>query len=111
MRSGQVTDWTLEPDVQVRAPGSGRYVRLGAMPRTGDIRVASVDDVEVIGRLLHDFNHEFDEPITPPAAWLAQRMGELLRTTATDVLLPAEGPYGLAVLRYQASIWTAGLEC
>jgi len=72
-----------------------------------DVRVATSDDAPVIGALLHDFNVEYDEP-TPSAAVLAGRMAELLRTE-TAVLLA--GDAGLAVLRFQPAIWTAGLEC
>ena len=81
------------------------------MPRTGDIRLATVDDVEVIGRLLHDFNREFEEPINPDSDWLAERIAVLMDGGDTDVLLVDDGPHGLAVIRYQRSIWTEGLEC
>jgi ribosomal protein S18 acetylase RimI-like enzyme len=81
------------------------------MPRTGDTRLATVDDVEVIGRLLHDFNREFEEPINPEPEWLAERIAVLMDGGDTDVLLIDDGPHGLAVIRYQRSIWTEGLEC
>ena len=81
------------------------------MPRPGDIRLASVDDAEVIGRLLHDFNREFDEPINPDPDWLGERIAVLMDGGDTDVLLVGDEPQGLAVIRYQRSIWTAGLEC
>ena len=76
-----------------------------------DIRLATVDDAEAIGRLLHDFNREFEEPITPDPDWLAQRIAVLMDGGDTDVLLAGDGPHGLAVMRYQRSIWTVGLEC
>jgi GNAT superfamily N-acetyltransferase len=74
-----------------------------------NVRPATVDDAEAIGRLLHDFNTEYDE-VTPGPAALAERMRELLATD-TAVLLVGDGPDGLAVLRFRPSIWTAGLEC
>jgi ribosomal protein S18 acetylase RimI-like enzyme len=74
------------------------------------VRRAGAADVEAIGRLLHDFNTEFEE-ITPGPAKLAVRMGELLAAGDTSVFLAGDGPDGLVVLRYWPSIWTEGLEC
>ena len=78
------------------------------------VRLADAADpaqTRAIGRLLHDFNREFDEPIVPSATWLAQRIASLIEGGDTDVLLVGEGPEGLAVIRYQRGIWTEGLEC
>ncbi len=72
-----------------------------------DIRKATPDDAALIGLLLHDFNVEFEEP-TPPAEELAERLGWLLAGD-TDVILADD--IGLAVLRFQPSLWTANLEC
>jgi hypothetical protein len=41
------------------------------------VRLATVADADEVGRLLHDFNREFDEP-TPGAAQLAERVRRLL---------------------------------
>lgn len=76
----------------------------------GPVRRATADDAGAIGRLLHDFNVEFDEPTPDPDA-LAGRVRQLLAGGDTEVLLTGPGPDGLAVLRLRASIWTAGLEC
>jgi ribosomal protein S18 acetylase RimI-like enzyme len=73
------------------------------------VRRATEADVEVIGRLLHDFNAEYDEPTPGPAA-IAKRMKVLLATEETVVLL-ADGSKGLAVLRFRPSIWEEALEC
>ena len=73
------------------------------------VRRAGSADAEAIGRLLHDFNTEFDE-ITPGPAKLAVRIAELIDEGRTVVLLAGEGPHGLAVLRFRPSIWTDGLE-
>jgi ribosomal protein S18 acetylase RimI-like enzyme len=62
------------------------------------------------GRLLHDFNVEFDEP-TPDPESLARRIGELLAGGDTEVLLGGEGPDGVAVLRFRPSLWSDGPEC
>jgi ribosomal protein S18 acetylase RimI-like enzyme len=80
------------------------------MEREHAVRRAEPADAEAIGRLLHDFNTEFDE-ITPGPERLAQRIHELLEDGRTIVLLVGEGPDGVAVLRFRPSIWTEGLEC
>ena len=74
------------------------------------VRLADADDAAVIGRLLYDFNREFDEPAPEPAA-LAERLRQLIEGGDTLVLLAGDGPDGLAVLRFRAAIWSAGLEC
>jgi len=74
------------------------------------IRIADRTDADAIGRLLYAFNREFDEPTPEPPA-LAQRLRQLLDGGDTLVLLAGDGPDGLAVLRFRASIWSGGLEC
>jgi ribosomal protein S18 acetylase RimI-like enzyme len=74
------------------------------------VRLADPDDAADIGRLLYDFNREFDEPAPAPAA-LAKRLGQLMAGGETLVLLAGDGPDGLAVLRFRAAIWSRGLEC
>jgi ribosomal protein S18 acetylase RimI-like enzyme len=73
------------------------------------IRLADRDDADAIGRLLYAFNREFDEPTPAPSA-LAERMRQLLDGGDTLVVLAGDGPDGLAVLRFRAAIWSAGLE-
>jgi ribosomal protein S18 acetylase RimI-like enzyme len=73
------------------------------------IRLAERDDADAIGRLLCAFNREFDEPTPEPSA-LAERMRQLLDSGDTLVVLAGDGPDGLAVLRFRAAIWSAGLE-
>jgi ribosomal protein S18 acetylase RimI-like enzyme len=74
------------------------------------VRVADRDDAADIGRLLYDFNREFDEPTPAPAA-LAERLRQLIEGGDTLVMLAGEGPDGLAVLRFRAAIWSSGQEC
>jgi ribosomal protein S18 acetylase RimI-like enzyme len=74
------------------------------------VRRADVADAEAVGRLLHDFNTEFDEPTPSPAA-LADRVRQLLAAGDTTVLLGGAGPDGVAVLRFRLAIWTQALEC
>ena len=77
---------------------------------SGHIRLAGRDDADAIGRLLYAFNREFDEPAPEPPV-LAQRVRQLLDGSDMLVLLAGDGPDGLAVLRFRAAIWSAGLEC
>ena len=74
------------------------------------VRLADRDDAADIGRLLYDFNREFDEPTPEPAA-LAERLRQLIDGGDTLVVLGGDGPDGLAVLRLRAAIWSSGLEC
>jgi len=74
------------------------------------VRRAQVDDAGAVGRLLHDFNREFDEP-TPGPAQLARRISQLLSAGDTTVLLEGPGPDGLVVLRFRPAIWSDALEC
>jgi GNAT superfamily N-acetyltransferase len=75
-----------------------------------EIRVAGPDDLADIGRLLHDFNEEYED-VTPGPAVIAQRLAPLLESGDSAVLLVGDGPDGLALLRFRPSIWVAGLEC
>ena len=71
----------------------------------------------VAGRLLHDFNTEYDDP-SPGAEALADRLGTLVAGGDTDVLLVSgsdgegegEGA-GVAVLRFRPALWTLANEC
>jgi ribosomal protein S18 acetylase RimI-like enzyme len=74
------------------------------------VRKATAADAEAVGRLLHDFNTEFDEATPGPAA-LAERVHELVDTGEITVLLAGGGPDALAVLRFRPSIWSRALEC
>jgi ribosomal protein S18 acetylase RimI-like enzyme len=73
------------------------------------VREAQRADAGAIGRLLHDFNREYDDP-TPGPRKIAERIAQLLAVD-TKVLLAGPGPDGLAVLRFRPSLWTEHLEC
>lgn len=75
-----------------------------------EVRVATPGDLADIGRLLHDFNVEY-ETVTPGPAVIAERLGRLMSSGDTAVLLIGDGPDGLAVMRFRPSIWVEGLEC
>ncbi len=77
--------------------------------RAPAVRVAGPADAEAVGRLLHDFNSEYDEP-TPGPERLAERIRLLLAGGDTTVLLGGTGPEGVAVLRFRAAIWSDAPE-
>jgi ribosomal protein S18 acetylase RimI-like enzyme len=83
---------------------------VGASGIESNVRAARSADAEAIGRLLHDFNTEFEEP-TPGPAVLADRFRRLLAGGDTAALLGGKGPDGLVVLRFRLSLWTDALEC
>jgi ribosomal protein S18 acetylase RimI-like enzyme len=74
------------------------------------VRRAEAADAGTIGRLLHDFNTEFEE-VTPGPEALADRVRQLLARGDFIVLLAGDEPRGVAVLRFRPSILTQGLEC
>jgi ribosomal protein S18 acetylase RimI-like enzyme len=74
------------------------------------VRFAALVDAESIGRLLDDFNREFDD-YTPGPGRLAARVRHLLAAGQITVLLVGSRPDGLAVLRFRSAIWTEALEC
>jgi ribosomal protein S18 acetylase RimI-like enzyme len=74
------------------------------------VRRAKPADADAVGRLLHDFNEEFDDPTPGPAA-LAERVRFLLGHGDTIVLVGGEGPDGVAVLRFRPAIWDTAPEC
>ena len=69
------------------------------MGQDHDVRTATPGDAGVVGRLLHDFNTEFDTA-TPPAADLTRRFTSLLAREDVVVLLtgPTGDPTGFAFL-------------
>jgi ribosomal protein S18 acetylase RimI-like enzyme len=74
------------------------------------IRRAETADAGDVGRLLHDFNSEYDD-YTPGSEAMAKRIGELLASGDVLVLLGGPGPDGLAVLRFRPSLWSETLDC
>jgi ribosomal protein S18 acetylase RimI-like enzyme len=68
------------------------------------IRRATAEDAEHVGRLLHEFNSEYEEH-TPGAAALAEHARSLLESGEITVLLGGEGPDGFCLLRFHRSIY------
>ena len=75
-----------------------------------EVRVAADGDFAAVGRLLDDFNREYDDP-TPGPEVLAGRLRRLVRGGDTAVLLIGATPDGIAVLRLRPAIWSEALEC
>jgi GNAT superfamily N-acetyltransferase len=74
------------------------------------VRRAGPEDAEAIGRLLHDFNTEYDD-FTPGAEAIARRIRELLESGDVTVVLGGAGPDGLALMRFRPSLWSETLDC
>jgi len=70
-------------------------------------RLATAADAAAIGRLLHRFNTEYDDP-APPPEWIGVRMSELIAAGRTESLLAGDGPDGILVLCFLDGIWSAG---
>ena len=77
------------------------------------VTAADRDALAAAGRLLHDFNVEYDEP-TPSPAELTERLTELVAGDHVTVLLARDrddrAAVGVAVLRLQPSVWSQGSE-
>lgn len=74
------------------------------------VRRAEAADAEIVGRLLHDFNSEYDDPTPGPDA-IAERIRELLAAGEVTVLLVGHEPQGVAVLRFRGSLFKRALDC
>jgi ribosomal protein S18 acetylase RimI-like enzyme len=74
------------------------------------VRRAGVADASDVGRLLHDFNSEYDD-YTPGPDAMARRIAQLLTSGDVTVLLGGAGPDGLALLRFRPSLWSETLDC
>lgn len=73
------------------------------------IRQATGEDAADIGRLLHDFNAEFEES-TPPAEVLAERAVAFIAKGELTFLLAGDGPDGIAQMRFLPSLWSGELD-
>jgi ribosomal protein S18 acetylase RimI-like enzyme len=74
------------------------------------VRRAGPADADAAGRLLDDFNTEYED-VTPGPRKLAERISFLLGEGDTEVLLAGSGPDGIAVLRFRPAIFSEALEC
>ena len=80
------------------------------MKPSHEVRRAGVEDAEAIGRMLHDFNSDYDD-YTPGPDAMAKRIAELLESGDVTVLIGGAGPDGLALLRFRPSLWSESLDC
>lgn len=80
------------------------------MKPSHEVRRAGVDDAAAVGRLLHDFNTEYDD-YTPGPEAMGKRIAELLESGDVTVLIGGDGPDGLALLRFRPSLWSESLDC
>jgi ribosomal protein S18 acetylase RimI-like enzyme len=75
--------------------------------------VTEGEGLAAAGRLLHDFNTEYDEPAPPPDE-LAGRLAELIDGGHVTVLLVRDEEtgeaVGVAVVRIQPSVWSRAQE-
>ncbi|MDQ3741416.1 MAG: GNAT family N-acetyltransferase [Actinomycetota bacterium] len=68
---------------------------------------ATAEHARVAAELLDAFNREFDDP-TPGPDVLEERLRALIGRDDVEVLLPDEGPDGIALLTYRPGIWDEG---
>jgi GNAT superfamily N-acetyltransferase len=74
-----------------------------------EVRRASPGDALDAGRLLHDFNAEFDEPAPEPAA-IAEHLARQIEEGTTVVLLAGDGPDGLAAMQLSPEVVSGKLS-
>ena len=72
------------------------------------VRVATVDDADVVGRLLDEFNREFDTP-TPGPGVLTDRLRLLLATDHTIAILAGAPAIAVALVTLRPNVWYDGL--
>ncbi len=73
-----------------------------------DLRVGGPDDAALVGRMLYDFNLEFDQT-EPAAEQMAELAGPQLASGEVAVLFgPGDPPDGFAQLRFRLSLYDAG---
>ena len=70
-----------------------------------EVRRATPADAAEIGRLLHDFNSEYEES-SPGAETLAVHLGSLIEAGEITVLLAGEGPAAFSQFRLKRSHYT-----
>jgi GNAT superfamily N-acetyltransferase len=74
---------------------------------TCDLRLATVDDAFDVGRLLHDFNTEFETP-TPGPDVLSARLRVLLGSTGTFAIVAGRPAVAVALVTLRSNVWYDG---
>ena len=77
------------------------------IPAPLDVRLATEADAVEVGRLLHDFNIEFDTP-TPGPDVLAARLATLLGSATTFAILAGRPAVALALVTLRTNVWYDG---
>jgi len=77
------------------------------MTDVASVRRATAEDAELVARLLHDFQLEYDEP-SPGVESMAERYEKQLREREVTVLLAGAGPDGFAQLRFRPWVYSDG---
>lgn len=70
-------------------------------------RLATADDADEVGGLLHDFNAEFDSP-SPGAGVLAARLRVLLAGERTFAVLAGSPAVAVGLVTLRPNVWYAG---
>ena len=71
--------------------------------------LATAEDAADIGRLLHDFNTEYND-YTPGPEVLAERIAAMIEADEATVLLAGDGPDGVGVLRFRRLVFHDGMH-
>jgi GNAT superfamily N-acetyltransferase len=75
--------------------------------RQHDLRIATTNDADEIGELLHDFNTEFGTP-SPGAKVLSGRLSRLLGEVSTFAILAGTPAVGVALVTVRPNVWYEG---
>ncbi len=70
-------------------------------------RLADPSEADEIGRLLHDFNTEFETP-SPGADVLSERLGVLLADESMFALLAGSPAFAVALVSVRPNVWYPG---
>ncbi len=74
------------------------------------VRVAGPDDIEVVARLLAEFN-EHNGRDWPPEAAIRAGVERLIARDDTEYLLTGDPPAGVVGLRYRYGVWWDAEDC
>ena len=72
-----------------------------------EVRLATVDDAQSVGHLLHEFNTEFNVA-SPGSDVLATRLRTLLADASTLALLAGTPAVGVALITLRTNVWYDG---
>jgi GNAT superfamily N-acetyltransferase len=98
-----------EADATAIHPDAMRDVTV--MISSRGLRIGGERDAALLGRMLFEFNSEFDQP-EPSAAQIAKLAEPQLHSGEIAVIFaPGDPPTGFAQLRYRTSLYAHGLAC